>query len=119
VYETVLPISLVESHGLPEWGWGPLIIVNPILVTLFQLRLTRRVEHVPAAPKYLVAPLLMGLPFLLPGLASTIPVILFVLGDFAMWAAFAGVAVVGGVLGAAACLRVRHDGPGTPASASL
>jgi len=46
-------------------------------------------------------------------------VILFVLGDFAMWAAFAGVAVVGGVLGAAACLRVRHDGPGTPASASL
>lgn len=175
-YETVLPISLVESHGLPDWGWGLLIIVNPILVTLFQLRITRRVAHVPAAPKYLAALLLMGLPFLLLGLTSAISVILFVLivfvigemlwvptsqmvvaglapadvrgaymgafggtgamgfalapflglqvrgasGDFAMWAAFAGVAVVGGVLGAVACLRVDRDGPAdAPASASL
>ena len=48
-YETVLPISLVESHGIPAWGWGLLLVVNPLLVTLFQLRLTRRVSGVPTA----------------------------------------------------------------------
>ena len=40
-YETVLPISLVESHGVPTWAWGFLLVVNPLLVTFFQLRLTR------------------------------------------------------------------------------
>ena len=174
-YETVLPVSLMESHGLPEWGWGLLIIVNPLLVTFFQLRLTRAVEHVPAAPKYLAALLLMGLPFLLFGVTSAIPVILVVLivfvigemlwvstsqtvvaglapadvrgaymgafggtaavgfrlapflglqvrgsaGDTAMWAAFAGVAVVGGVLGALACRWVRQDDADAPGSALL
>ena len=29
-YETVLPISLVESHGVPTWAWGFLLVVNPI-----------------------------------------------------------------------------------------
>jgi predicted MFS family arabinose efflux permease len=174
-YETVLPVSLVETHGLPEWGWGLLIIVNPLLVTLFQLRLTRAVEHVPAAPKYLAAMLLMGLPFLLFGVTSAIPVILVVLivfvigemlwvptsqmvvaglapadvrgaymgafggtaavgfalapflglqvrgsaGDAAMWAAFAGVSVIGGVLGALACRWVRPRDAGAPGSAVL
>lgn len=66
-YETARPVTLVESHGLPEWGWGLLIIVDPQFLTDFQMRLTRRVEHVPAAPKYLAALLLMGLPFLLFG----------------------------------------------------
>ena len=174
-YETVLPVSLVESHGLPDWGWGLLVVVNPLLVTFFQLRLTRAVSHVPAAPKYLVAMLLMGLPFLLFGVTSAIPVILVVLvvfvigemlwvptsqmvvaglapqdvrgaymgafggtaavgfalapflglqvrgaaGDTSMWVAFAGVAVVGGVLGALACRWVRKEDTGAAGSAVL
>jgi predicted MFS family arabinose efflux permease len=81
-YETVLPISLVESHGVPEWGWGLLLVVNPLLVTVFQLRLTRRVTHVPAARKWAVAMLLMGFPFLLFGLSSMLPLIVFVLVVF-------------------------------------
>ena len=41
----------VDSHGLSPSTWGFLVIINPALVTFFQLRLTRRVEHIPAAPK--------------------------------------------------------------------
>ncbi len=88
-YETVLPISLVESHGIPEWAWGFLLVVNPLLVTLFQLRLTRRVSEVPAALKWVVAMLLMGLPFLFLSVTSALPAIvailvLFVVGEM-LW----------------------------------
>ena len=88
-YETVLPISLVESHGIPTWGWGFLLVVNPLLVTLFQLRLTRHVAGVPTALKWVAAMLLMGLPFLLLGFSSAIPLIvivlvLFVIGEM-LW----------------------------------
>jgi MFS family permease len=161
-YETVLPISLVESHGIPEWGWGFLLIVNPLLVTVFQLRLTRRVSGVSPALKWVVALLMMGLPFLFLSVTSALPAIIAILvlfvigemlwvptsqsiaarmapedlrgaymgafgstaaigfalspflglqvrnasGDSAMWAAFAGVAIVGAVLGAITCLHV-------------
>jgi MFS family permease len=64
---------------VPAWGWGLLLVVNPLLVTLFQLRLTRRVARIPALRKWVVAMLLMGLPFLLFGVSSAIPVILVVL----------------------------------------
>ena len=40
-YETVLPITAVDSHGLSPSTWGFLVIINPALVTFFQLRLTR------------------------------------------------------------------------------
>jgi predicted MFS family arabinose efflux permease len=162
-YETVLPISLVESHGIPEWGWGLLLVVNPLLVTVFQLRLTRRVTNISAARKWSVAMVLMGFPFLLFGLSSALPLIVLVLvvfvigemlwvptsqsivaglapddlrgaymgafggtaaagfalapflglqvrgaaGDTAMWAAFAGAAVVAVVLGVVAIHRTR------------
>ena len=43
-YETVLPITAVESHGLSPSTWGFLVIINPALVTFLQLRLTRRVS---------------------------------------------------------------------------
>ncbi len=78
-YETVLPVSLVDTHGLQPAAWGFLLIVNPILVTLFQLRLTRAAERIPAAPKLAAAMMLMGLPFLLFGLSAAIPLILLVL----------------------------------------
>jgi hypothetical protein len=41
-YETLLPISLVDSHGLAPSTWGFLVVVNPLMVTLFQLRITAR-----------------------------------------------------------------------------
>lgn len=158
-FEAVLPIAAVDSYGLTPAAWGFLVIVNPLLVTLFQLRLTRRVERYPAAPKFALAMFLMGWPFLLLSVSSSVAVIalvilIFVLGemlwiptsqaiaaglapadlrgaymgafastssagfalgpfiglqvrggfgDSAMWGFFAGVAVVGAILGVVAC----------------
>lgn len=98
-YETVLPVSLVESHGLPPWGWGVLVVINPLLVTLFQLRLTRSLVHVSMVPKWVAGMLLMGLPFLLLGVTSAIPVIvlvlvLFVLGEM-LWVPTSSAIVAG------------------------
>ena len=158
-FEAVLPIAAVDSYGLTPAAWGFLVIVNPLLVTLFQLRLTRRVERYPAAPKFALAMLLMGWPFLLLSLNSSVAVIAVVIlifvfgemlwiptsqaiaaglapadlrgaymgafastssagfalgpfiglqvrggfGDSAMWGFFAGVAVIGAILGVVAC----------------
>ncbi len=77
-FETLLPISLVKSHGLTPSVWGFLVIANPILVTLLQLRITRRVAHVPAAVKLGIAMPMMGLPFLLLNVNASIPVVLVV-----------------------------------------
>ena len=81
-YETVLPISAVDSHGLSPSTWGFLVIINPAMVTFLQLRLTRRVAHVPAAPKLVVAMLLMGLPFLLLSVNGSIATFAFVIFVF-------------------------------------
>ncbi|HEU4942833.1 MAG TPA: MFS transporter [Gaiellaceae bacterium] len=88
-FEVVLPISAVDSHGLSPAAWGFLVIINPALVTIFQLRLTRRVERFPAAPKLALAMLLMGWPFLLLSIDASIPVmavviLIFVLGEM-LW----------------------------------
>ena len=81
-YETVLPISLVDTHGLAPSTWGFLVIINPTLVTLFQLRLTKRLARVPVAPKLVAAMLLMGLPFMLLSVSSAVPVVAFVIAVF-------------------------------------
>jgi MFS family permease len=83
-FETVLPISLVQSHGYSSSTWGFLVIVNPFLVTFFQLRLTERVAAVPAAVKLAVGLPLMGLPFL----------VLFVIGEM-LWVPTSQTAVAG------------------------
>ncbi len=88
-FEVVLPISAVDSHGLTPAAWGFLVIINPALVTLFQLRLTRRVQRYPIAPKLALAMLLMGWPFLLLSLNASIPVmalviLIFVIGEM-LW----------------------------------
>ena len=64
-YEVVLPVSLTTVHDVPPEVWGLLVIVNPALVTPFQLRLTRAVSHISPAVKLAVAMPLMGVPFLL------------------------------------------------------
>lgn len=88
-FETVLPVSAVGTHGLAPSTWGFLVIINPLLVTLFQLRLTRRVQGFPAGPKLVVAMLLMGLPFLALTVGGSLPVIalvilVFVIGEM-LW----------------------------------
>jgi predicted MFS family arabinose efflux permease len=83
-YETVLPISLVDTYGIAPATWGFLVIVNPLLVTFFQLRLTRRVSRIPPAPKLVVAMLLMGFPFLLLSVTSALPVIALVIAVFVL-----------------------------------
>jgi predicted MFS family arabinose efflux permease len=88
-YETVLPLSLVDTHGFQPAAWGILVAINPLTVTVLQMRLTRRAERYPAAPKLVAAMLLMGLPFLLLGVSAAVPVVvlvivLFVLGEM-LW----------------------------------
>jgi predicted MFS family arabinose efflux permease len=88
-FEVVLPISAVDTHGLSPAAWGFLVIINPALVTLFQLRLTRRVERFPAGPKLALAMVLMGWPFLLLSLDASIPtmavvILIFVIGEM-LW----------------------------------
>jgi predicted MFS family arabinose efflux permease len=81
-YQEILPISLVDSYGFAPAAWGLLIVINPLLVTLFQLRLTRSVEHVPAAPRLVTAMLVMGLPFLLLIASASLAVVMLVITLF-------------------------------------
>jgi len=96
-FETVLPIAAVESYGLAPATWGFLVVINPALVTLCQLRLTRRVASIPAGPKLVTAMLLMGLPFLVlgveHGIAAIVGVIaVLVLGEMLWVPTFQGIA---------------------------
>jgi predicted MFS family arabinose efflux permease len=81
-YEVLLPISLVTSYGLAPSLWGVLVIVNPLLVTLMQMRVIRWTVGVPAALKLGIAMPLMGLPFLLLPFSAAIPVVLVVVTVF-------------------------------------
>jgi predicted MFS family arabinose efflux permease len=83
-YEVLLPISLVTTYGLAPALWGAIVIVNPALVVLVQLRLIRWTAGVPAALKLGVAMPLMGLPFLLLPVSAAVPVVLFVVAVFVL-----------------------------------
>jgi predicted MFS family arabinose efflux permease len=110
-FESLLPISLVNSHGIAPSTWGFLVVVNPILVTLVQLRLTRATARVPAWVKLAVAMPLMGLPFLLLAVSAAVPVVallvvVFVIGEMlwvptsqAVVAAFAPADIRGAYMG--------------------
>ena len=132
-FAVVLPISLVSSHGFSASTWGFLVVVNPLLVTLFQLRLTRRVTGISPATKLFVSMLLMGLPFLLLSLSASLLVVIvilvvFVVGEMlwvptsqtvvaaiapedlrgAYMGAFGATAAAGFALGPLLGLQVRH-----------
>jgi MFS family permease len=88
-YEIVLPVSLVDGFGYDAAAWGFLVWINPLLVTLFQLRLTRRTAGVAPAPKLVAALLVMGLPFALLAwsqsiVAVVVVVVVFVIGEM-LW----------------------------------
>ena len=81
-YEIVLPVSLVDGFGYEAATWGFVVWINPLLVTLFQLKLTRLAAPVPAAPKLVVALLVMGLPFALLVATQALWAIVFVVVVF-------------------------------------
>jgi predicted MFS family arabinose efflux permease len=87
--ETLLPISVTTTHHLAPAAWGFLMILNPISVTLFQLRLTRRVARVPASVKLGLAMPMMGVPFLLlnvngSAVVIAVVIVIFVVGEM-LW----------------------------------
>jgi MFS family permease len=88
-YQELMPIALVDGYGYEPAAWGFLVIINPVLVTLLQMRITRSVDHVAAAPKLVVAMLMMGLPFLLlvathSLLVIVVVIVVFVFGEM-LW----------------------------------
>jgi len=80
--ETLLPISATRTHHLAPAYWGFLMILNPVLVTFFQLRLTRAASPLSAALKLGLAMPLMGVPYLLLNVDGAAPVIGFVIVVF-------------------------------------
>jgi predicted MFS family arabinose efflux permease len=80
--ETLLPISVTTTHHLAPAAWGLLMIVNPLLVTVFQLRLSRWTAGIPASVKLGIAMPMMGLPFLLLNWNGSAPAIAFVIFVF-------------------------------------
>ena len=78
-FEVVLPVSLTTTYGFAPAAWGVLVIVNPLMVTFCQLRLTRAVEHISPWVKLAVAMPLMGVPFTLLSVSAAVPVVLLVI----------------------------------------
>jgi MFS family permease len=88
-FETVLPVLAVSAYGISASTWGLLVAISPLLVVLFQLRLTRATAAIPPAPRLAAAMVLMGLPFLLlvgggSVLAIAAVVVVFVTGEM-LW----------------------------------
>lgn len=88
-FELLLPISVVEHHGIDRSVWGAIAIVNPLLVALLQLRVTNATTRFAAATRMVASLLLMGLPFLIFGVSDAVPivvaaVIVFVFGEM-LW----------------------------------
>ena len=81
-YETLLPVSLTQSHGVAASTWGLLLAINPVTVTLLQLRVTVRTEKYRDVVKLPLAIAIMGGSFLLLPLNSSIPVIALVIAIF-------------------------------------
>jgi dipeptide/tripeptide permease len=88
-FDALLAISLVDAHGFSPATWGFIVVINPILVTFVQLRLTRAVAGVSAPVKLAIAMPLMGVPFVLLEAADSVPfvallVLVFVFGEM-LW----------------------------------
>ena len=81
-FETLMPVSLTQTHGLEPAAWGVLFVVNPLFVTLLQLRITRWAAPIPPSTKLAVAMLLMGTSFLPLLVSAAIPVLILILVVF-------------------------------------
>ena len=78
-FELLAPISLTQSHGLAPATWGLLFAMNPIVIVLLQMRVTRRTAHVPRGVKLAAGVLLMASPYLLLEVSAALPVVAAVL----------------------------------------
>ena len=58
-FELLLPISVVQHHGIDRSLWGAIAIVNPLLVALLQLRVTNAPRGSPAT-RMVASLMLMG-----------------------------------------------------------
>jgi MFS family permease len=88
-FELLLPISVVEHHGIDRSLWGAIAIVNPLLVALLQLRVTNATTRFEPATRMVASLMLMGPPFLLFGVSDALPivvavVVVFVFGEM-LW----------------------------------
>ena len=89
-FETLLPVSLTQEHGYAPAAWGVLFAINPVLVLLLQMRITRWSQPLAPAVRLPIAMLMMGFSFLLLLVASA-PValvtilVVFVVGEM-LWA---------------------------------
>jgi predicted MFS family arabinose efflux permease len=95
----LLPVSLVESHGISTRTWGILAVINPVLVIALQLRVTERLRRVPLSLQATAAVLLMGGPFVLLPVSTAVTVVaitlvLYTLGEV-IWAPAAQSLVAG------------------------
>lgn len=83
-FELLLPISLTRSHGYPPYAWGLLFVINPLLVTVFQVRLVRWTSFIPRYLRLSGACLLMGLPFLIVTADAAVALIALLLVLFSL-----------------------------------
>jgi predicted MFS family arabinose efflux permease len=81
-FETVLPVIAVSVYGVGPSTWGLLVVISPALVVLCQLRLTRATARISAGRRLAGATLLMGAPFLLLLVSTSVGVIAVVIALF-------------------------------------
>jgi predicted MFS family arabinose efflux permease len=78
-FELLLPISLTQTHGLAPATWGLLFALNPIVIVLLQMRITRWTGGIPGGIKLAAGVLLMASPYLLLEASAVLPVVIVVL----------------------------------------
>lgn len=90
-YVGIWAIQHLEAsrRGIAPSLWGFIVVINPLLVTFFQLRITRATTWFPPGPKLVTAMLLMGGSFLLllvSGSAAmfALVILIFVIGEM-LW----------------------------------
>lgn len=89
-YSSVLPVVAVSSYHLAPSAWGFIYAINPIVVVLVQMRITRLTKKVGSVTKLSAASILMGGSFLillpLPNATGVITLTcVFVVGEL-LWA---------------------------------
>jgi predicted MFS family arabinose efflux permease len=78
-FELLAPISLTQTHGLAPATWGLLFAMNPIVIVVLQLRITRWTTGVPRGSKLAAGVLLMASPYLALEASAALPVVMAVL----------------------------------------
>ncbi|WP_242909796.1 MFS transporter [Actinomadura terrae] len=81
-YSSVLPVVAVSDYHLAPSAWGFIYAINPIIVVLFQMRITRVTRTISSSVKLTLASLLMGVSFLILLLLPNIVGVVLLTGAF-------------------------------------